>query len=463
MKQKLNKITSVILFCLVLIFSGCVRDELPDNTMINQEPKIDEAKSWFEDYKAKESFYPIFIDVNYHWDQATVTVLEDGSKAITVPLTDLNQDPEYKGEKILYLYPFEKTYDAVVYELTPDPKQSKKSDGFQKLDSYDGYISTWDLKKGFVKGQKFANGIAVGVIKIKIVSTESLELNNSSSKQAPTAPIELDEVVIRGGSDGGGNDTLGYSYILSGGSFGSYNMGGSNTGNYFNPPHSGGGGSSSNTKPSIDEAEQNPCDKIKELLNNPAFKAKLNALKLKTGLTKENGFAQDKNGVFTTLTANGSDAVGMPKDVNRIGYMHTHLDPYDKPNANGDLEPVEPIKMFSPDDVRQFLKIVVNAQNNNIPIGDVYGPMVSSTGTYQLKFTGNVADINVKNSNIKWDENLDKIYEGIIGNNGLEKGFLKFLKDKIGIDGIELYKVETNRNSKITLNSNGKIVPVNCN
>ena len=62
-------------------------------------------------------------------------MLEDGSKAVTVPITDLNLNPDYKGEKLLYLYPFEEGYDAVVYELNPDSNQTSKGDGFQNLDS----------------------------------------------------------------------------------------------------------------------------------------------------------------------------------------------------------------------------------------------------------------------------------------------------------------------------------------
>ena len=206
-----------------------------------------------------------------------------------------------------------------------------------------------------------------------------------------------------------------------------------------------------------------PCEKLKAQYNNLTYKAKIDVLKTQTGQTKENGYAQTKDGSFTTLTANGSDAVTLPRDINRIGYMHTHLDSYQKTNSDGDLIDVFPIKIFSPEDVKQFLILVVNAQNYGIPISDTYGVMVSSGGTYQLGFTGNAANINVKTSTINWDESLNEIYKTTILENGLEKGLLKFLKDKIGIDGIDLYKIEETGNQKITLDINGEKVTINCN
>lgn len=153
----------------------------------------------------------------------------------------------------------------------------------------------------------------------------------------------------------------------------------------------------------------------------------------------------------------------MPRNPNRIGYMHTHIDPYNNGQYDEDGTPLRdtPIQMFSPEDVRQFLTIVVNAQIYGTPIGDTYGVMVSSAGTYQLAFTGNVADIHQKQSSINWDR-LDRIYKKYTINDPVG-GFLNFLKNKIGIDGIELYKVEATGNTKMTLDSAGEIVPINCN
>jgi hypothetical protein len=130
------KTTKALLFCFIIALSSCEKDNLPiDKQTISQETKIIEAKNWFDDYKTKETFHPIFTAINYHWELASEIKLDDGSMAITVPITDINQNPQYKGEKILYLYPLEKGYVTVVYELTPDQNQINKNEGFKNLDS----------------------------------------------------------------------------------------------------------------------------------------------------------------------------------------------------------------------------------------------------------------------------------------------------------------------------------------
>lgn len=460
MKQIINNRTTIMLFCVLLAISACTNEEMTtEGPVMVKELQISDAQSWLTDYKGKEKFHPIFEHISYHWDDAAITILEDGSKAVTVPIIDRNPNPDYRGLRILYLYPYEESFEALVYELSPDSNQSawKK---FKKMESYNGYISIWDLREGFIRAQHFTNGNATNNVLFSVISKNDIK----TLKEAPKA-IELQEVIIEGQRASGG-DGLPYWYISSlvGGSMAYTGISGSNTANYFNPSH-GGSSTSGGTKPKSIDDGWDPCDKIKKLLKSAAFKSRIDTLKLKTKLKKESGYSQDKNGLFSALTAkkDGSDELDLPFDRNRVGFMHTHLNPYERLDANGELQPVKPIKMFSPADVMLFLRIALNAKNSNIPVSDTYGVMVSSTGTYQLKFTGNAADISKKYSNINWGENLDEIYKEIIANNGLEKGFLKFLKDKIGIDGIELYKMETNVNSLKTLNSVGEIITINCN
>ncbi|MBP0611970.1 hypothetical protein J8J42_02785 [Chryseobacterium sp. cx-311] len=54
--------------------------------------------------------------------------------------------------------------------------------------------------------------------------------------------------------------------------------------------------------------------------------------------------------------------------------------------------------------------------------------------------------------------------DGTYDQNKVEKAFLKFLKERVKIDGVELYSVEKNtgKAKKLTLNSNNSIVPTDC-
>ena len=127
MKQNLKKITSTILICSAIILSSCEKDSLSTNDQtITPESKITDARNWFENYKSKENLDPILKDVNCNWDKATITSLSDGSTAITIPLTNINVNKKYKGEKYLYLQSLGKNYNTAVYEFTPKASKTGK-------------------------------------------------------------------------------------------------------------------------------------------------------------------------------------------------------------------------------------------------------------------------------------------------------------------------------------------------
>lgn len=261
MNQKVMKTTKALLFCFIIALSSCEKDNLPiDNQTISQDPKILEANNWFEEFKSKENFDPIFKNLVYDWNKASIATLTDGSKAITVPIHELNQSPEYSNQKILYLYPLkkEKGFNTALFELIPKQNQSKQN--VVDLNTFDGYIINWDLINGFVKGSKFDNSKAVFDIKLKVVSTNKTQDN--STGRAPAEPIELKEVII-GGSSGGNSYLIG-SIFGNGSSFGG--GGGGSAGNYTNGPHGGGGGGSTETasqiiEKKIDNTQLDPCPK----------------------------------------------------------------------------------------------------------------------------------------------------------------------------------------------------------
>ena len=86
--------------------------------------------------------------------------------------------------------------------------------------------------------------------------------------------------------------------------------------------------------------------------------------------------------------------------------------------------------------------------------------MVSSSGTYQLRFTGDPKLINHK---FDWDS-LEKEYKTYFKDNrNPEKAFLKFLKEKGNIEGIELYKINKDKTAtQKLLDPNGNVVNSNC-
>lgn len=445
MKQKIKRCTKVILFCFLLTLWGCTKEEaLTDDSL--KELQISEAKSWFTDYKTREVFHPIFTDINYHWEDAAITVLEDGSKAVTVPITDPNLNPEYKGQRVLYLYPFEEGYDALVYELSPDSNQTSKGDGFQNLDSYNGLISTWDLKKGFIKAQKFANSAATEAVAFKVASERDIKL----LKLYPKA-IQLETVIIEGSRGGGGID-LPYSYITSllGGSI---SVGGSNTDNYFNPPY---GGSSGGTKPNTGNLEKDPCDKIKKLIESILHKRKVEELKKNFKLQYETGYYISKTMGYVEGTAYGSQVLNGKIYPDTYGVTHVHIDTFTHMVNNGGIRPevVKPIPMFSPKDINTLCSLLLTTNKYKTSSSDeVFNEMISSSGTYQLRFDGDIN--NVKNFDY---DALSQTYVEHMEDykNNLESGLLVFIKDYIGIDGITLYKINDDGTSdKKTLSQNG--------
>lgn len=451
MEQKLIEFSKVILLCFIFVLSSCENENL---TTDNPNPSFSNAKSKFEEFKAREDFQPIFKDLIYNWQDATITRLTDGTEAITVPVVYPNQSQDYYGHKIMYLYPKNKgsDYDVSLFEFIPNPKKIQTKQNTIDFSAFDGYIINWDLVNGFVKGAKFEQNLSVEAIRVKVI--ENRKKNNNTHKEAPI--IKLDEVVIiRPGNNNTGSS--GYTFAITGNyaPFGT----GTTAGNYSNSPYVGGGRGGNNSN---SNSQTNPCDQLKKMIDNPVFKAKIDELKKKTTEKKENGFVQNIDGTFNTLTANGSHSLNLSLGMIGIGYMHTHQNPYKEVDTNGDEVDINPIKMFSPKDVMQFLLAVRNAQLNKKPISDAYGVMVSSSATYQLAFKGNVADILSKYSSIKWNR-LESSYKKKIRNNGVEKGFLEFLKDKIGINGIELYKIEDTKYSNITVDSNGIITAINCN
>jgi len=145
--------------------------------------------------------------------------------------------------------------------------------------------------------------------------------------------------------------------------------------------------------------------------------------------------------------------------------MHTHLNDFLTGKIDpktGDEELKKPIKIFSPADILKFLQIVKNSKYNGVPTHLVYGTVIASTGNYTLRFTGNPDDIIGLGSANSYRADYKKYFEEDYKNNK-EKAFLHFLKDKIGINGINLYRIRDNGDiEKKIIKENGRVKTSNC-
>ncbi|MEO6177668.1 MAG: hypothetical protein ABIP27_21110 [Flavobacterium circumlabens] len=474
MKENFKRAVSVITVLLIAVFFTRCQQE--DEVVVTQGTTLSSAKAWFKEYEAKGDNYVYLQNLIYDWPGAIVKQAEDGTETIVVPIKELKINQSEIWQQRLYLYKLpDGSYKASLVEIYPD-KAAPQEDQSMEGGNFNGYISVWDLKKGFVKAAQFKDNHAVedGIVEVlpredkTTYRAPSLNpcgdgCNDGPGGGNPTPaprilPTELREVV-KINSYTGPKPKLGTPVAYYGPR--SPVIGGTTPGGYTS--HGGGNGGGGTAPPPATAV--NPCDKIKTLLTNANFKAKEEELKKKTNLKVETGYMQSKNGPFTPLTGTSStetsDQISLASDANTVGYIHTHLDPYERVNADGETQSVAPIKMFSPGDVKQFVILLLNASRNSIPIDNIYGTMVSSSSTYQLRFSGNINDVILKGGSINWNA-LDDLYKVAMRGNK-ELGFLKFLNEQIGINGIELYKIEASGNSRKTLDTNGKVSTINCN
>lgn len=206
MKERFKKTAKLLLICLMFSFLSCENQEsYSTNQASTQEqkitnaPKITDAEKWFNAYKSKSNtnkstggdFHKAFKNIDYYWENASIIPLDDNLTAIAVPIKDTPEDPNYRGQKMLYLYPSDSKYQSVIQEIFPDSEadidDNQKREGFEDLKSFSGYIITWDLKNGFVKGARFKNDTITEEVKdVRMVfDTDAKAKGNSTGKMTP--------------------------------------------------------------------------------------------------------------------------------------------------------------------------------------------------------------------------------------------------------------------------------------
>ncbi|KXH83036.1 hypothetical protein AU378_11410 [Chryseobacterium kwangjuense] len=217
-----------------------------------------------------------------------------------------------------------------------------------------------------------------------------------------------------------------------------------------------GGGSGTGETPN-DPNNNDSCGKIKEKQNNQKYKDKFEALNKAEifNMDKETGFyeLQPPLGVnappgFVQVDGPpGSSDMDLPDDTERIsGLFHSHN------NAEGS------IKIFSPIDIITFINIFLkNARKYGGGYANAYSTVVTSAGSYTLKFTGTAhpggVDFNTGEAWDKWyKQNMAEIADkdGGFPQDKVEDVFGKFLHEVVNKPGLEIFKVTVDTAEKLT-------------
>ncbi|SHE64155.1 hypothetical protein [Chryseobacterium sp. OV279] len=217
----------------------------------------------------------------------------------------------------------------------------------------------------------------------------------------------------------------------------------------------------------------NPCSRLRAMTDTPTFKGNITNLEGKTGDGFESGFriGNSAGGIQNQILQNkpGTNEVNLTVFPNTVVIMHSHYD---------QLYPI-----FSPGDILFFNQWVNWAQNYNsnpanfpkIPLDQIVFTIVSSWGNYSFTFDGSVPNPfpnfttqELIDFNNRYIDLLDaaKSVGNVSGNvsfdsQKLEKGFLKFMNEKMNIPGAKLFRNTSSGNTQLSL-VNGKLTETNC-
>lgn len=204
--------------------------------------------------------------------------------------------------------------------------------------------------------------------------------------------------------------------------------------------------------PSAEGGCVNPCDSIKAHLNEDEVKERMEILKRSTDDSIETGYLQMADGSFRKMDiANDGHSVGFKgRLAGSLGYMHTHTKPYQDSEGNWHY----PKPIFSPKDITSFLFLVKNVPDVSVP--KTYATLVAPNKfVYTLRFTGDQSQINYGLYDL--DDLNDKYYKMIEKAENIssfEDVFLEFIKKHINIEGINLFRVNSDGSTTLIKKDN---------
>lgn len=256
-------------------------------------------------------------------------------------------------------------------------------------------------------------------------------------------PLEVDETLPSWWYDGGIPPGTGTGDGLGNG----MNGDGSN--------YHGGSGSGGNET-------TDPCSKMKTQVIDSKFIEKKNDLMSKTKLKSETGYTQHaRTGEYTyrdnSSSTDFANSLTLPdaEKFNIKSYMHTHVDNYTTVDIDGNEIIKTGIKMFSPRDVLYLMDMLRNAKTRGIDFSEVSATMISSSGNYTMRFTGNENQLRIFTEDQMTNFTASYItYMNSDSTLSLEEKFLKFLEEKMNVRAIVLFKLnDDNTATKLALNS----------
>jgi len=188
----LKKLISLVV--IISLFLSCRKES---NILIAENNLVEDAKTWTEEFLLKNQINPIFQNIQYHWKLASTIKFTNGYNAISIPISEIGQNPDYKGIRLLYLYPWKngKGYYSTIFEIIPKSDASLKKTF--DLKKFNGIISSWDFKTGFTNGVQFSDGVALNNISLEYTE-KNKSLISSFSQEKRVSSLSLPEVTVTG-------------------------------------------------------------------------------------------------------------------------------------------------------------------------------------------------------------------------------------------------------------------------
>ncbi|WP_234111074.1 hypothetical protein [Chryseobacterium sp. R2A-55] len=216
--------------------------------------------------------------------------------------------------------------------------------------------------------------------------------------------------------------------------------------------------------------QKTPCQKTKEMLENPKTKPAISFLKANSSAGREKGVMFKADGTPSAIIQGGEHSVNFGDKSGYQGGYHNHT-PTGTP-------------MFSPGDFDQLLNFALG--QGNLTVTNAYLGMVARNGMhYIIRFNGSYNDALVTFSdtdlkkyrrdyreikkNLMDPEKNGSNYinaDGSINNKGVEKLFFEITQNMNLSNKISLQRIENNGNvqsvQSINLDANNQPIPVPC-